>query len=529
MKETSTSHNTSSSHSSKPFFNISGKGAFFSDTKEIEKPFFTSSYIQPKPISPSRLNMGQPDDIYKQKADAIAEDSMQLRENGIQRLCNDCEKEDIRTKPEGIESSLGSNQASSTLTSQLNNSGHRGSSLPSSTNQFMSNAFRSDFSTVRVHTDKNAIEMNNNLNSRAFTHGSDIYFNKGEYAPHSYEGKRLLAHELTHVVQQQDEKIRKKRIQKADLSSPRLSGNPLFERALDNKTVIEYGDNGREVRRVQQMLIDLGYSLPRYGADGKFGNETKNAVKAFQNDKGLKEDGRVGFRTIKALDNKFPTVKLPPNRTGTWNMACILQILCPWNKNLVENILPTFTINTFDSRTYPTETWDGANWVTSIFDAGGYLFGTTIGLLNLRSCEDMASTIYHEGWHAQRPSALTGLAELEKDAYINTEQWSIDMRVPGGTPFTNKATGVSEDLRTTAGNETVVDEAAIETMIRQEYGGVSAVSGESILARVGATNVRVRRPNGSEYVRPARVGESVQGSATMTNPVRINPADWRCP
>jgi hypothetical protein len=66
----------------------------------------------------------------------------------------------------------------------------------------LSNALGADFSGVKVHTGQNAVEMNRSLNARAFTHGNDIYFNKGEYNPESSEGKRLLAHELTHVVQQ---------------------------------------------------------------------------------------------------------------------------------------------------------------------------------------------------------------------------------------------------------------------------------------------------------------------------------------
>jgi hypothetical protein len=55
---------------------------------------------------------------------------------------------------------------------------------------------------MNIHTGDKAIQMNRKLRSRAFTHGSDIYFNRGEYDPGSSESKHLLAHELTHVVQQ---------------------------------------------------------------------------------------------------------------------------------------------------------------------------------------------------------------------------------------------------------------------------------------------------------------------------------------
>lgn len=63
---------------------------------------------------------------------------------------------------------------------------------------------RHDFSKVRVHTDNEAVQMNQKLGARAFTHGRDIYFGAGQNKPQSTAGERLLAHELTHVVQQTD-------------------------------------------------------------------------------------------------------------------------------------------------------------------------------------------------------------------------------------------------------------------------------------------------------------------------------------
>ncbi|MGN7723736.1 eCIS core domain-containing protein [Chitinophaga sp. 22620] len=77
-----------------------------------------------------------------------------------------------------------------------------GHALPVSTRGEMEHHFGSDFSHVRVHTDDRAAEMNRSLGAHAFTHGNDIYFNKGRYDPSGGNGKRILAHELTHVVQQ---------------------------------------------------------------------------------------------------------------------------------------------------------------------------------------------------------------------------------------------------------------------------------------------------------------------------------------
>jgi hypothetical protein len=81
----------------------------------------------------------------------------------------------------------------------LNGKGH---SLPPLANQFFSERMGYDFSQVKVHTDKNAAESAKSVNAKAYAIGNNIVFNEGQYDPGSQEGKRLLAHELTHVVQQ---------------------------------------------------------------------------------------------------------------------------------------------------------------------------------------------------------------------------------------------------------------------------------------------------------------------------------------
>ncbi|QGZ90598.1 eCIS core domain-containing protein [Microcystis aeruginosa] len=77
-----------------------------------------------------------------------------------------------------------------------------GRSLDSGIQRQMESAFGTNFSGVRVHTDSTADALNQSLSARAFTTGQDIFFRQGEYNPGSSGGKELLAHELTHVVQQ---------------------------------------------------------------------------------------------------------------------------------------------------------------------------------------------------------------------------------------------------------------------------------------------------------------------------------------
>jgi Domain of unknown function (DUF4157) len=88
------------------------------------------------------------------------------------------------------------------LESNLNSSKGGGSPLSSNTKTEMESGFGADFSNVRVHNDSNAVQMNKQLGSQAFATGNDIYFNEGKFNPSSQSGKHLLAHELTHTVQQ---------------------------------------------------------------------------------------------------------------------------------------------------------------------------------------------------------------------------------------------------------------------------------------------------------------------------------------
>jgi hypothetical protein len=80
-----------------------------------------------------------------------------------------------------------------------------GRPLPHSERAFFEPRFGQDFSGVRIHTDRQVAEAARAVNSRAFTTGRDVVFGAGQYAPGTTEGRKLLGHELTHVVQQTNE------------------------------------------------------------------------------------------------------------------------------------------------------------------------------------------------------------------------------------------------------------------------------------------------------------------------------------
>lgn len=83
-------------------------------------------------------------------------------------------------------------------------SGAGGNALEQRTKNFMESRFQSDFSDVRIHTGNSASALNHELGARAFTLGSDVFFAAGQYAPGTVRGNHLIAHELTHTLQQKN-------------------------------------------------------------------------------------------------------------------------------------------------------------------------------------------------------------------------------------------------------------------------------------------------------------------------------------
>ncbi len=115
----------------------------------------------------------------------------------VQRKCAKCEQEKMVQRHGG-----GTTHASKGLESKINAADGQGQPLPKNTAQEMGSKIGADFSQVRIHTGGNAEAMNKELGAKAFTHGNNIFFNSGNYNPSSASGKHLLAHELTHTVQQ---------------------------------------------------------------------------------------------------------------------------------------------------------------------------------------------------------------------------------------------------------------------------------------------------------------------------------------
>ena len=122
-----------------------------------------------------------------------------------------------------------------------------GQPLEPSVRRFMQERTGFDFANVRIHADAEASASASRLAARAYTVGSDIYFDRGQYQPASHEGRTLLAHELAHVVQQSQNRVQ-----------PRLKLGPVdgpdMELAASGSELASVGCELREVlgRRVRE-------------------------------------------------------------------------------------------------------------------------------------------------------------------------------------------------------------------------------------------------------------------------------------
>ena len=154
---------------------------------------------QSNTVVQAQLETTTPGDAYEQEADRTAD--MVMR-----KIDGACTSEATLTChcPTPTISCFGgtSMPISSEMENQLQTMQGGGHAMPEGLRAQMEGSFGHDFSNVRLHTDSAAADMSSSINAKAFTHGNDIYFNQGQFQPNTPAGQHLIAHELTHTVQQ---------------------------------------------------------------------------------------------------------------------------------------------------------------------------------------------------------------------------------------------------------------------------------------------------------------------------------------
>ena len=195
--------------------------------------------VQQKPLASSitpliqKMETGEDENVQAKQENLQRKEEekpVQMKEEEeVQAKCDDCEKDSVQKK-EDEEIQAKSNtqpQQKPSIESKLRN-GSGGGKMDANTRGEMELGFGSDFSNVNIHTDGEAAQMSQDIGAQAFTHGNDVYFNKGKYNPNSTEGKHLLAHELTHTIQQKG--MVQMKVQKKGFNSTLDFSKRLFSR-----------------------------------------------------------------------------------------------------------------------------------------------------------------------------------------------------------------------------------------------------------------------------------------------------------
>ncbi|OJA34961.1 DUF4150 domain-containing protein [Burkholderia ubonensis] len=196
-----------------------------------------------------------------------------------------------------------------------------------------------------------------------------------------------------------------------------------------------------------------------------------------------------------------------------WTKECVLKILCPTDKDKVK-LLSEIKLTTAKSITFMDREFDGKNWKSKPFPAGGTSDASsgTIGVLDGDSCQGVAGTFFHELTHQQQPESMSW-AEAELDAYTKSEQWAISKGFPETFP----------GFRTKDANGNFVPNAAkINEFVHQEY----PVGVQEIISS-GPNKGQVRLTDGT--VRPPKVGDVVSGARIAKGEHEVDTSDWKCP
>jgi Domain of unknown function (DUF4157) len=299
------------------------------ETKVKTEAVKTSShFFAPVRAVQKKMSIGSSNDAYEVEADNVANKAMLMAEpqhqnvsqsgSLVQRKCAACEKEEkLQMKPlsdsitpliqKSSAESGGVSHAPSNVENQINSSRGGGSIMDHGTKSFMESRFSIDFSDVKIHTGSQAVQMSRELNAQAFTVGNDIYFNEGKYSPNSDSGKHLLAHELTHTVQQGGGIERK--VQKSVIDANVVTNTPI-ETAL-GLTRQEIIDTIRaantEAITLSQSAID---SLSTELANGISGATVDANTELILNEElGLSFLNRAQHSLIRQQINRFTRVR----------------------------------------------------------------------------------------------------------------------------------------------------------------------------------------------------------------------------
>jgi hypothetical protein len=194
-----------------------------------------------------------------------------------------------------------------------------GSALPASTQQFMEGRFNADFSGVRIHTGSTAEDLSRTIHAQAFTHGNDIYFNSSKFSPNTADGSTLLAHELTHTIQQGASK----NIAPSQNNNTSVAAKPTLQRRQTDISSSGINTTQEHVRSPKDLphrkrrspneqpksLRDIRKEV--FGIDRKEEPNIQDNLHAEHNETGIQPNAEISSWSIRA-DGKLQTPSTSP-------------------------------------------------------------------------------------------------------------------------------------------------------------------------------------------------------------------------
>jgi len=271
-------------------------------TDHVKQQNGNNVFFQPK------YAINTPGDIYEQEADAVAEQVVQPKQidnthaffkpliiSPVQRKCADCEEEEKLQRKDKDGTETETTGAFENYVDGLNNSG---ASLSADNRSFFESRIGHDFSNVKIHTDAVAAKSAQSINALAYTTGNHIVFNENQYQPETTSGKKLLAHELTHVVQQ-NTTINRKLIQREFSIAPTVA-SPTFNTLTSTQiqTAIDFNSlTVTDATDIAELRDVLGVSRSPAAVDADF----VYAIARYQAQYGLSQDGMIGSNTARLL------------------------------------------------------------------------------------------------------------------------------------------------------------------------------------------------------------------------------------
>ncbi|HET6991059.1 MAG TPA: DUF4157 domain-containing protein [Bacteroidia bacterium] len=284
-------------------------------------------------IQKKSLEVSNPNDADEQEADEVA------------RKVSDGESAQIHGTGGAINrKGSGSAETTNEFQTKLESKKGAGQKLDESTRSEMESKMGADFSRVNIHIGSEAHNMSESINAKAFTHGQDVFFKDGEFDTSSKQGKELLAHELTHTVQQQHNVLplkinRKIRIAGVEqkYTEDELSKSEILRKMNSSPMFYDFKDKTQfdEAMKQRQSVINTMLTVMKPSDAVVFGGEQGFRL---PEDAWDKIDGIDGFTLKKNVKPSYAIKRIFENTNKQTVLDCNMMIVAIHYKSMLDAV-----------------------------------------------------------------------------------------------------------------------------------------------------------------------------------------------